>query len=207
MRAPSGPGTPSSRARPARGRAGSTDLDFAAVRTSVSVTRPSGPVPLTFARSTPSSAATRRATGEAFTRASSCSGSGRIGRSGAGDTVRAGLAVASTDFSFFCGGAVSFCFASAGAGFSVSAFGFFFSFSSPLFFFLRRRGLFLFRFSRRGFLGFGLRLLFFCCFRLLLWFFFLWRFFAVFTNEGDLVPDVYLATFFDVNLGERSVLG
>jgi len=35
--------------------------------TSVSVTRPSGPVPFTLARSTPSSAATRRATGEAFT--------------------------------------------------------------------------------------------------------------------------------------------
>ena len=50
----------------------STDFvfDFAAPRTSVSVTRPSGPVPLTLARSTPNSAATRRATGDAFTRAS-----------------------------------------------------------------------------------------------------------------------------------------
>src|SRR6266496_1824407 len=46
-------------------------LDFAAARTSVSVTRPSGPVPFTLARSTPSSAAIRRATGDAFTRASS----------------------------------------------------------------------------------------------------------------------------------------
>src|SRR5689334_3454268 len=45
--------------------------DFAAPRTSVSVTLPSGPVPFTPARSMPSSAASRRATGEAFTRASS----------------------------------------------------------------------------------------------------------------------------------------
>ena len=50
---------------------GAGGLDFAAARTSVSVTRPSGPVPLTLASSTPSSAATRRATGDAFTRASS----------------------------------------------------------------------------------------------------------------------------------------
>src|SRR4051812_42043319 len=48
--------------------------DFAADRTSVSVTRPSGPVPFTLAKSIPSSAATRRATGEAFTRGSSAEG-------------------------------------------------------------------------------------------------------------------------------------
>jgi hypothetical protein len=62
----------------------------------------------------------RRATGEALTRASSCS----FGRSG---FCSAGGTPASTAF-LFCGGAVSFSFASAGAGFSVS-FGFSFGFS------------------------------------------------------------------------------
>src|SRR5437867_12148322 len=50
--------------------AGVAGFDLAAARTSVSVTRPSGPVPLTLERSMPSSAAIRRATGDAFTRAS-----------------------------------------------------------------------------------------------------------------------------------------
>ena len=70
-------------------------FDFAAARTSVSVTRPSGPVPFTLARSTPSSAPIRRATGDAFTRASWGCGGGRVGCVGAGDTP------ASTAFSFF----------------------------------------------------------------------------------------------------------
>ena len=51
--------------------AGVAGFDLAAARTSVSVTRPSGPVPFTLDRSTPSSAAILRATGDAFTRASS----------------------------------------------------------------------------------------------------------------------------------------
>src|SRR6266481_2256703 len=67
-------------------RSATAATDFAAARTSVSVTRPSGPVPFTLARLTPSSAATRRATGDALTRASS---------------VRAGLTLASTSFFFF----------------------------------------------------------------------------------------------------------
>ena len=85
--------------------AGAGPFVFAAARTSVSVTRPSGPVPLTLARSTPSSAATRRATGDAFIRASS-------------------------PLSIFATGAASFSFFSAGTGFSVSACGFFSLFSS-----------------------------------------------------------------------------
>src|SRR6266704_2281896 len=52
-------------------RSATAATDFAAARTSVSVTRPSGPVPFTLEISTPSSAAIRRATGDAFTRASS----------------------------------------------------------------------------------------------------------------------------------------
>src|SRR5205823_5775470 len=52
-------------------RSATAATDLEAARTSVSVTRPSGPVPFTFARSTPSSAAIRRATGDAFTRPSS----------------------------------------------------------------------------------------------------------------------------------------
>jgi len=55
----------------ARPRSAPAATDFAAARTSVSVTRPSGPVPRTLERSMPSSAATRRATGDALTRASS----------------------------------------------------------------------------------------------------------------------------------------
>src|SRR3954471_21910982 len=49
---------------------GAVPLDFAAARTSLSVTRPSGPVPFTAERSRPCSAARRRAIGDAFTRAS-----------------------------------------------------------------------------------------------------------------------------------------
>src|SRR6266498_1659542 len=75
-------------------RSATAATDFAAARTSVSVTRPSGPVPFTLERSTPSSAAIRRATGDAFTRASSGCGGGRGGCAGAGDTP------ASTCFSF-----------------------------------------------------------------------------------------------------------
>src|SRR5881394_4008129 len=52
-------------------RSATAATDLEAARTSVSVTRPSGQVPFTFARSTPSSAAIRRATGDAFTRPSS----------------------------------------------------------------------------------------------------------------------------------------
>src|SRR2546430_2443176 len=89
---------------------------FAAARTSVSVTRPSGPVPFTLPRSTPSSAAIRRATGDAFTRASdSCSG-GRAGRSGSALVSRdsdAGDTPASTSF---CGGGGSVPRAKAGRG-------------------------------------------------------------------------------------------
>ena len=112
---------------------GPAATDFAAARTSVSVTRPSGPEPLTAARSTPSSAAIRRATGEALTRASSslfCAGS-RVGRSDAVFSPRfpAGDTPAATGFFsealFSCGGAVSFSLPSAGAGFSVSACSFF----------------------------------------------------------------------------------
>ena len=84
--------------------------DLAAARTSVSVTRPSGPVPFTLERSTPSSAATRRATGDAFTRASSAF-------SAFGPGFSAGF------FSSF--GAVSFFFSLFSAfSSSVSVFGF-----------------------------------------------------------------------------------
>ncbi len=71
MRAPSPAFTDGAGFAAADGFCGVVAFDFAVARTSVSVTRPSGPVPLTLARSTPSSTATRRATGEAFTRASS----------------------------------------------------------------------------------------------------------------------------------------
>src|SRR6266542_4434857 len=109
---------------------GAACFDLAAERTSVSVTRPSGPVPFTLERSTPSSAAIRRATGDAFTRASSGCGGSRAGC--AGDTP-----------------------ASTGS--------------------------------------------FFLLFRLR-------RFLALTTDECDLVADVYLATFLDVNFGKRPIL-
>src|SRR6266480_2307343 len=151
--------------------------DFAAARTSVSVIRPLGPVPFTLERSTPSSAAIRRATGDAFTRASSgCDGS----RAGcAGDTP------ASTG--------VSSLSAFGGTPFfpSSSAFGFFF------FFFL------LFGFCFFLFFGLWLIPFFFCRFFLLPFF---GRFLAFATNERNLVADVYFATFFDVNFRERPIL-
>src|SRR5947209_7069318 len=62
-------------------------FDLAAARTSLSVTRPSGPVPFTADRSIPWSAARRRAIGDAFTRGSplvSLIGAGPdLGRGGA----------------------------------------------------------------------------------------------------------------------------
>src|SRR5713101_59721 len=145
MRAPwpgliAGDGLVCAPAFPRSATAATTPFDFAAARTSVSVTRPSGPVPFTLARSTPSSAATRRATGDALTRASS---------------VRAG-------------------------GF---------------FFFLSRRGLFRFFFG-----------LFFLFFRFLFFFFF-WSFLAFAADKRDFIANVHLPAFFDVNFGERSVLG
>src|SRR5207302_4075511 len=63
-----------------------------------------------------------------------------------------------------------------------------FRFFRLLFFFLRLLFFFL--------LLFGLRL-----------FFFLRRFFAFSADERNLIADVHLAAFFDVNFGERSVLG
>ena len=108
---------------PAGDTPAATGWDFAAARTSVSVTRPSGPVPFTLKRSTPSSDAIRRATGDAFTRGCSCSrpiGSGFccFSSSRAADTAPSPC--------FCCGGAISSCSARAGAGFSVSACGLFF---------------------------------------------------------------------------------
>ena len=98
--------------------AGVTDFDLAAARTSVSVTRPSGPVPFTLERSTRSSAAIRRATGDAFTRASSALSIFVAGFSG------------SAFFSAF-GGAAAF-FSSCASVVGVSSFGCsaFFGFSS-----------------------------------------------------------------------------
>ncbi len=96
---------------------GAAVFDFAAARTSVSVTRPSGPVPFTLERSIPSSAAMRRATGDAFTRASSsCGGPPEADVGCARDTP------VSTVFSFFsfCGSAFS-CFFSALASFGFSS--------------------------------------------------------------------------------------
>ena len=78
-------------------------------------------------------------------------------------------------------------------------------------FLLRSRRFFLLRFCRRGLLGLGLGLFlfFFCGFRLFLFLFWpfllLWRFLAFSTDEGDLVADVYLAAFLDVNFRERPV--
>src|SRR6266403_112946 len=131
---------------PAGDTPAATGCDFAAARTSVSVTRPSGPVPFTLERSTPSSAASRRATGDALTRASSpCRGS-RVG-------CAAGTP-ASTALSFFR---------------------------------LNFPGLFVWRLHR--------------------FFFFLFRrFFTLTANERDLVADVYLAPFFHINFGKRTIL-
>src|SRR3954453_22909588 len=69
-------------------------LDFAAARTSLSVTRPSGPVPLTAERSTPCSAARRRAIGDALTRASPLLSFGAV----AEDLGDGGAAFFSVDF-------------------------------------------------------------------------------------------------------------
>src|SRR5438093_384652 len=81
---------------------------------------------------------------------------------------------------------------------------------------LRWRGLFLFflfRFRRLRLFFLFLRFLFFRLlffrfelFLLFFLFFRLRRFFALTTDERDLVADVYLATFFDVNFGERPIL-
>src|SRR4029077_4781319 len=84
---------------------------------------------------------------------------------------------------------------------------------------LRWRGLFLFflcRFRRLRLLFFFcflfFRLLFFWFFRFGLFFFFFFlfplrRFLAFAANERDPVTDIYLAAFFHVNLGKRSILG
>jgi hypothetical protein len=54
-------------------------------------------------------------------------------------------------------------------------------------------------------------LFFFCRFRLFLFFlcrrFLRWRFLAFASNERNLIADVYLAAFLDINFGERSVFG
>src|SRR5258708_4169608 len=85
----------------------------------------------------------------------------------------------------------------AGAGFlcALVRFFFFFSFFGLLLFFL----LFRFFFFRFGFLSF-----------FLLFFrrsFFLGRFFVLTADERNFVADVYLATFFDINLSEHSIFG
>src|SRR6266550_8973030 len=63
-------------------------------------------------------------------------------------------------------------------------------------------------FFRLNFVGLLFFLLLFD-FRLFLFpfFFFLGRFLALSTDERDLVADVYLAAFFDINLGKRSIFG
>jgi len=97
--------------------------DWAAARTSLSVTRPSGPVPFIFARSTPNSAAILRATGDAFMRASSPVSI--LGSAAFGFSAGFFASVRFAAFSSSCGGAVSSSSSSAGAGFSVSVGGFF----------------------------------------------------------------------------------
>src|SRR4051812_28531537 len=76
------------------GGAADAPFDLEAARTSLSVTRPSGPVPFTADKSIPCSAARRRAMGDAFTRASPLLSV----RGGAGDLGAA--AFFSVDFGF-----------------------------------------------------------------------------------------------------------
>src|SRR4030095_13755137 len=124
--------------------AGVADFDLAAARTSVSVTRPSGPVPFTLERSTPSSAAIRRATGDAFTRASSVFSIFGAGFSGAALFSAFGGAAFFSSFSSVIGVSSFGCSAFFGFSsfFSSLAFGFS-SFSSFSFFFFFFFGCFL----------------------------------------------------------------
>src|SRR2546430_17242159 len=99
MREPSQAG-----ARGSAGGCGAAPLDFETARTSFSVTRPSGPVPFTVERSTPCSAASRRARGDAFTRASPL-----LSARGSGAGLEGGAVFFSAGFFFpgflvFCGG-------------------------------------------------------------------------------------------------------
>ena len=100
---------------------------------------------------------------------------------------------------------VDFC---GGRGFFLFGLGAFLTFLL----FLRWRGFLFFFLSFGRLFRFGLRFLFFFCFRLLLFFLFrfvfLFRcFFTFFANERDLVADIYLSAFLDVDFGERAVLG
>src|SRR5205807_4664742 len=79
--------------------------------------------------------------------------------------------------------------------------------------FLRWSGFLFFFLSRRWLLRFRLRLLFLFLFGFLFFlcrflFFFFFRSFLTFsTNERDLIADVHFSALFNVNFGERSVLG
>src|ERR1022692_524011 len=80
--------------------------------------------------------------------------------------------------------------------------------------FLRRRRFFFLFFGGRRFPRFCVRFRLFFRFGFLFFFllqflFFLlldWSCFPFFSDERDLVADIYLAAFFDINLGQRSVL-
>jgi hypothetical protein len=70
--------------------------------------------------------------------------------------------------------------------------------------FLRRRFFLLF-FVKRRFLRFRFLLFFWFGFLFFL-FLFRWSLFSFFSNERNLVADIYLTAFFDINFSECSVL-